>query len=435
MSEYAPLRFLSERLARLRWRVRMAHARQKRKGSRTTVIGITGSSGKSTTAALTAHILEDAGVTGRQIIQNNLKDIYRSLIRTPRETDYFVAEVAIGPRGHMRDTARFLQPDMAIVTLIGIEHYSWYRSREAVAAEKGFLVENIRADGLVLLNADDPHVMSMADRTSARAVTFGRLQPADYRVVCAKASYPDRLRVRIAAGGTEIDIETRFAGEQFWLSTVAAFAAASELGMPADRIAERIRSFAGLPGRCEIYPVAGGPTFILDTVKAPGESLNLAFATLADARSRTKRIVLGQISDYKGSSKKQYRDAYLAARAAADQVIFVGAHGHRAKASDEDRQAERYLSFETPAEVDAYFRNTAGPDDAILLKGSENLHLERIALNWDKDVRCWEPYCGISVSCRKCGLFMHDFADHPAIIRSQKKRRSGNRIRTGRRET
>jgi UDP-N-acetylmuramoyl-tripeptide--D-alanyl-D-alanine ligase len=384
----------------------------KRNRSDATFIGVTGSSAKSTTTALLAQMLSAHGAVLGQCPENTLPALIRTLRQHSRAEKYVVAELAVEHKGDMRPMAEMLDPDVVIVTRIGTEHYSQFRSRQAVADEKGALVAAVQPGGLVLLNADDEFAMGMASRTRARVVTFGWSDTADYRVLSASASVPEGLTVEIASPGGRIVLKTRLTAEHFWLSAVAAAAAAIELGVPPEKIAEPAATFGGLVNRWELYPIEGGPTFILDTAKAPNETLDLAFQAIAKAEAPAKRIVLGHISDYAGASRRRYRAAYRAASAVAEQVIFVGETAHRSGASEADRAEGRFLEILQPEKVYEHIKATARKDEIILLKGSQNLHLERIAMAWNTDARCWVADCGKRVGCRRCGRFGVPFEKH-----------------------
>ena len=141
--------------------------------------------------------------------------------------------------------AELLKPDVAIVTLIDLEHYSVFRTREAVAAEKGMLVSNIRPGEFVVLNADDQHVMAMAGCTVERIVTFGQAAGVDYRATDIHAAFPERLSLTIEWTGGRLTLQTRYVAEHFWLPVTAAVAAALELGVP--RKQSRSKSPAASP--------------------------------------------------------------------------------------------------------------------------------------------------------------------------------------------
>ena len=420
------IRYLRRRYFR-RDRTRMARVRRDRSDG--VHIAVTGSSGKTTTSALLAHILAGCGSVHEQVVSNTIGPLTSALLSKTAEADHVVLEVGVGQKGDMAPMAAMIRPDVAIVTLVGLEHFSAFRTREAVALEKGALVEAVRPGGLVLLNADDDLVMAMAARTSQRIVTFGREKHADYRVVSATAAYPDCLRVTIVWKGGELTLQTRFPAEHFWLSTVAAAAAALELGAPPETVVDRVAGFEGVANRCRPFPTKEGPCFIVDAAKAPYGTLDLAFTMMEAARAPRKRIVLGHISDYAGDPRPKYRDAYKGARAVADEVIFVGDNAHRSRASQEDRDSGRFFEFATARDVFDHLRKTAQKDELILLKGSRNLHLERIALAWDGDVKCWESICGVRTDCFRCGLYEHPFAEHENIRSERARQRRRERLK------
>jgi UDP-N-acetylmuramoyl-tripeptide--D-alanyl-D-alanine ligase len=108
--------------------------------------------------------------------------------------------------------------------------------------------------------------------------------------------------------------------------------------------------------------------------------------------------------------------------AVSDEVITVSDFGGRAWATDEDIAAGRYRNFPTPRQAADYIVQTAMKDEVILLKGSSNLHLERILLQFRSPVRCWVSDCGRTDSCLSCGLFEHDHPAHRALRRAARRR-------------
>lgn len=182
---------------------------------------------------------------------------------------------------------------------------------------------------------------------------------------------------------------------------------------------ERIATFQPLANRCHIFVADGGPRFIVDSAKAPLHSLALAFDMVAKSTVDKKRIILGQLSDFAGSNIR-YAHAYKSAREIADQVIYVGDHAHRSKASQADRDAGRFVELRTPQQVSDYIKQTAVPGELILIKSSSNLHLERIALAWTHDVKCWSTTCGKKEGCQTCGLYEVPFEEHGDFVRKRK---------------
>jgi UDP-N-acetylmuramoyl-tripeptide--D-alanyl-D-alanine ligase len=374
-------------------------------------VGVTGSSGKTTTAALLSHILAAAGKVQGQFGANVYKTLIRTIARLPSRTDFVVAECGAGRPGHIEEMAAVLRPDVAIVTLVALEHKSAFRTIEAVAAEKGELVAHLAAGGTALLNADDPRVAAMAALTTGRVATFGRDMPATYRASAVSAAFPRRLTLTVTWPGGELPLRTRLVGEHFWLPATAAVAAALELGVAPGIAAERVATFEPVPAAGGVIETPSGASIILDTTKAPWHSVPLAFDIVARSTAPRRRIFLGHMSDFAGSDDK-YRRAYQLARAAADEVVFIGHHKHRSKASPEDIEAGRFRAFATPREAAAYLHATLKPGEVVLVKGSSDLHLERLGLSQRLEVKCWVDACGKRQGCFECRRYGDPYEWH-----------------------
>jgi UDP-N-acetylmuramoyl-tripeptide--D-alanyl-D-alanine ligase len=383
----------------------------------TKFIGVTGSSGKSTSVALLDHILAAAGKVAEQHGSNTLKPLVRMLARMSPKTDFFVAECAVGHPGSMAPMAAMLRPDMAVVTLVALEHKSAFGTTEAVADEKGKLVAALGKDGVAVLNADDPLVAAMAALSSGRVVTFGRESAATYCVSEVSAVFPQRLSMTITGPGGVLRLKTRFVGEHFWLPAAAAAVAALELGVSPALVAERVATFETLPSRNGVVETATGTAVIMDTIKAPWHSIPLAFETLKGVAAPRRRIFLGHISDYKGSNNSRYAAAYEMARAVADEVVFIGNHRHRSRASQEDIEAGRFRAFATPREAADYLRASLISGEVILVKGSIDMHLERLGLQLREEVGCWVAVCGKRHGCIGCRRYGRPFEQHRGGMR------------------
>ncbi|MBW3096022.1 UDP-N-acetylmuramoyl-tripeptide--D-alanyl-D-alanine ligase [Pseudohoeflea sp. DP4N28-3] len=339
-----------------------------------------------------------------------------------------VIEAAVAWSGSMDQTADIIRPDIAIVTMVGLEHYSAFRGKEAIAREKGKLVEALGSRGLAVLNADDENVMSMAARCEGRVVTFGQNADADYRIVGVKQRYPGPLVVKLASRHGTHTVTAELIGKHFSMCIAAAYAAAMEIGVPVETFTKAVSGFDAIQGRCEPVHLDNGTTFLMDTVKAPWESLTLPMETVRDAKAVRKRIVIDQMSDYPGSSNSKYRAAYKAARDAADEVIFVGDNAHRHGASEEDRASGHIVEALDARAVHEHLRRTLTDGELVLLKSSQNLHLERAALAFNSDVKCWVDRCGKSGTCVQCGMLAYPYEEHAAIRKSRRQKRWKSRI-------
>jgi UDP-N-acetylmuramoyl-tripeptide--D-alanyl-D-alanine ligase len=383
-----------------------------------------------------SHILAGLAPVHSLVLRNGHGGCVKLLKRTESAHDYVVCEIgSVGP-GTLQPMIDLLRPSVGVVTLVALEHYSAFRSMEAVAEEKRKLVEALPRNGLAVLNHDDPWVRSMASRTRARVSTFGR-SGGNYLITQTRACMPGELNLTIAHDGETFELQTQLTGSHNSLPVAAAFACAHQLGAPVSLIKERLASFQPLFGRCSAHFIENGPVFIADTAKAPHHSIYLPINMMTEFEAPRRRIVIGHISDFAGSRSK-YRDVYRASRLVADQVIFVGDHSHRSRATDEEIAAGRFVEKRIVEEAAGFIKDTAIPGEIILLKSSRNLHLERILLNFGHQVRCWEQRCGQDRDCMRCGFYAISFAEQ----RDKKKmdeereeeRKSQRRLKPGRLE-
>ncbi len=402
--------------------LRRQAASLRRHMSNKTFVGITGSSGKTSTNMILRHILNGSGLaSGPDRGLNGIGDIRRALLNYPRNATHIVIEVGAGESMALRKSSAMLKPDLSIITMVRLEHYTVFRTLERVAEEKGWLAENTKRDGVVLVNGDDPFALQAARRTKARIVTFGQQESVDYRATEIHAAYPERLSFTLSWKGSSQKIVTPFVADYSWLPVTAAFAAAIELGVTPEDAALRIATCPMVEYRMSTVAIDGGPTFILDTAKAPWHSIFMAIETMARARAPRKRIIFGMISDYAGNSSAKYRKVYEAAKSAVDEVIFINDKTHRSGATPDEIASGKYRGFTSAKALYEHLRSTSVPGELILLKGSASDHLERLALAFETEVRCWRDRCGEKKACRPCGLFGVPFEEHEAILRTRKR--------------
>ncbi|WP_286785623.1 MULTISPECIES: Mur ligase family protein [Pseudomonas] len=347
----------------------------------TTFIGITGSGAKSTTAAFLHHLLSDRKRCALSLIYNTSEAIARRIQRLEARDEIAIFEISGHGPGAIDASAALVQPQLAIVTVISNDHYTNYRGTDATAQEKGKLVSHVfEAGGTAFLNADDPLVAKMAELAPGRAVRFGESPEADFRASDVRVSADGRLRFDCTHGAETAAFDIGLLGRHFIVSALAGIACAHHQGMSLTEIAERARSYVQMAGRCSIHRVAGGPTYLCDTIKSPLSTLGLAFS-LMDAFPEAPRrtIVIGKISDYPGSTGRSYNRAYALARPHCERLVFFGAKPPSLKGAEEDERNGVILYAANHAELCALLSD-AHAGEVILLKGSEKVDKLLLAL-------------------------------------------------------
>jgi UDP-N-acetylmuramyl pentapeptide synthase len=370
------------------------------------VVGITGTAGKTTAKDLTVALLAaHRAVIATRGSENYLSPVARTLLRARRRHEVGVFELGTAKPGDIAELAELVRPDVAVVTVIGDEHYEEFKSRAETAAEKGALVAALPPDGVAILNVDDPYVRPMAELTAARVVAIGRSDAAALRASEVAAAWPDRLRFVLHWDGRAVPVETRLYGEHRLPSVLAALAVALTVGVPLD---DALATLARTePTFARMTPlVVDGITFIRDEIKAPVWELDGIFAFLATARARRKVLVIGRITAFEGEAGAAYRRLAARGVAVADEIVFTGPQAWEALRGDAGDDP-RVRLFETVREASAHFDATLQQGDLVVLKGrayGDGDHMGRIALARTREVRCWRANCGRWVFCDECAL-------------------------------
>jgi UDP-N-acetylmuramoyl-tripeptide--D-alanyl-D-alanine ligase len=303
------------------WR---AQARRKRLDLCGNYVAVLGSCGKSTATMLLGELLKPQRPTQPGYFANNLRHVFRHMRKLDRRVDFFVQEVSEFPLGITAEIGRAMQPDGALVTAVGLDHWSEFRTVENVADEIGHLLAEISSSGVACLNADDPHVRSMAARTSGRIVLFGRSADAEVRAENLEASWPGGLRFDLVIGERRRRVVTRFVGTLLLPSVLGALAVMHAFDLDLDRAVADLAQIEPLGTRMRAIPGDDGHTYVVDTFKAPLWATRLLIEDIPNMSQGRRILVLGQVSDIGNDSSKKYRQLLRAASERCEMVIGVG---------------------------------------------------------------------------------------------------------------
>ena len=391
----------------VKW-VALTHARRRRRRLHgTTVICVTGSVGKTTTKHLLAAFLAGSGSVATHRAGSNRARGLLSSVHRAKGADYLVQEIGTTGPGTLDELLWTLEPQVAIVTAVATDHYSAFgRSVDNIAHEKAKAVAALPSEGVAVLNADDPRVLEMARLCRGRVVTFGESADADVRITAIHGGYPGGIAFRADTPVGAFDVATRLLGRHQAAAAAAALATGLALDCDLEAGLAAIATVEPQAHRLSVLDVPGGPTFILDDRKASFATLAPAFATLREADTAGRRlVVVGQVSDARRDSRRLYRDVAREAREVADLVVLVGQwahHGLRARASEDDRSILACPSVREAAEL---LRGELREGDLVLTKGSHDFdHLTRVALQFVRPVGCWTDACRRRTDCQNCRL-------------------------------
>jgi len=340
-----------------------------------TVVGVTGSAGKTTTKDAIAHLLAvelPVGKTAGNL--NNHVGVPLSILSLPDGCRAAVLEMGMNHAGEVRALAAIAKPDVGVVTNVGYAHAEYFDSIEGVAAAKRELIEALPPAGVAVLNADDPRVLKFRESHPGRSVTFGFSERAEVRAETAE----------YGAGGAcfravGVDFETELPGRHAVMNLLAAIAVARVFGIEPERLREPVRTFAAGKMRGQ-RSQHNGVVVWNDCYNSNPEAAQSMIDVLRQTPAATRIAVLGEMLELGRAAEELHRQVgRYAAGHGADWLIGIGGHARSmveaAVAAGLPRGRAQF--FEDPAEAGEFARRTAQPGDAVLFKGSRGVRVER----------------------------------------------------------
>lgn len=328
------------------------------------VVGVTGSNGKTSTKDLLGAVLCAQWPTAvNEKSFNNELGLPLTLVNAPSDAHAAVLEMGARGPGHIAWLCEIARPTVGVVTNVSLSHTEFLGSIDGVAAAKAELVEALPASGTAVLNAGDPRVAAMAERTPAAVLTFG-VDAGDVRAtdVQVDADLRPSFLLETPWGKAELILEGAHGAHQA-ANAAAAAAAALVLGVPLDEAAAAMAGAALSPLRMEVLHSAGGVIVLNDAYNANPASTEAALRALAAVPATGRRLaILGPMLELGPESDAEHRRLADVARSLGIDVVALGTGAY---------------GLDPVADVAAIPRLEAG--DAILVKGSRAAGLERVA--------------------------------------------------------
>jgi UDP-N-acetylmuramoyl-tripeptide--D-alanyl-D-alanine ligase len=340
-----------------------------------TVVGVTGSAGKTTTKDAIAHLLAVELPVGKTAGNfNNHVGVPLSILSLAEGCRAAVLEIGMNHAGEIRSLAAIAKPDVGVVTNVGYAHAEYFDSVEGVAAAKRELIEALPREGVAVLNADDPRVLAFRDAHPGRSVTFGLSEDAEVRAEAAEYN-ADGSRFR-AVG---VDFETGLTGRHAVMNLLAAIAVARVFGVEPERLREPVRTFATgrMRGQRSEH---NGMVVWDDCYNSNPEAAQSMIDVLRQTPASRRVAVLGEMLELGRAGEELHRQVgRYAAEHGVDWLIGIRGHARSmveaAVAAGLPRGQAHF--FEDPAEAGEFARQTARPGDAVLFKGSRGVRVER----------------------------------------------------------
>jgi len=351
-----------------------------------TIVGITGSAGKTTTKDLTARLVTRLGPTvAPQNSFNNEIGHPLTVLRADEQTRYLIAELSARGPGHIAALCQIAPPTYGAVLCIGNAHAGEFGTMEQIAQAKSELPAALPADGVALLNADDRLVAAMADRTAARVVTFGRSAEANVQASEVELDRLSRPRFTLRMPDGSARVELRLSGEHNVTNALAAAGLAGQLGLSVEAIGAGLSSaVAQSKWRMAITERADGVIVVNDAYNSSPEAVAAALAAVkVMAVGRRAYAVLGRMAELGERSRDFHQRAgVIAARTGLAGIIAVGdeAAPILTGAKSEPGFTGELVAVPDDQSAIAAITERLKPGDVVLVKASRAAGLQTVAL-------------------------------------------------------
>jgi len=334
------------------------------------VVGITGSTGKTSTKDVLRALLEPhVSVVASRENQNNELGVPLTLCRAGADTEVVVAEMAMRGLGQIAYLAEIALPDVAVITSVGPVHLELLGTVERVAQAKAEILHHLAPGGVAVVPAGEPLLRPHLAQHAGRVVGFGAGEDADVRLVAFRRT-DGGGEAEIALHGRTLRVPVNFTSRHDALNLTAAAAVYDVLGLPADELARGAQSVTFSRWRGEEIQLPGCGLLIADCYNANPTSMAAALHHLADVSDGRRTVaVLGDMAELGPDGPVHHAEVgRLAGELGIELVIAVG----------ELARAYGGAWFATRDEAVDAIGELLAPGDVVLVKGSRSMGLEAV---------------------------------------------------------
>ena len=347
-----------------------------------TLIGVTGSAGKTTTKEAIAKVLgRKFGVLKSEGNLNNHFGLPLQLLRLEREHDVAVIEMGMSHAGEIAALAKIAQPEIGVVTLVGPVHMEFFSSLADVARAKYELIAALPPGGVAVLNADDAYVSQFGRDFHGKVVTFGVRQAADVRAESVEPRGEKGTVFTAVTGEERALLKLPLIGLHNVYNALAAIAVGWERGITLAEAAAALADLEPYDKRGQVLHIAGA-TVINDCYNSNPQALKSMVDALAAMRAKRRIVVAGEMLELGSAGDELHREC---GRYIAQQKIdfLLGVRGSAQTMVEAAQQAGMAAEFvATPEEAGRWLARNVGKGDALLVKASRGVKLEVSLEGW-----------------------------------------------------
>ncbi len=354
-------------------------ARYKKGLTKSGVIAITGSNGKTTTKEILVNILKKGfSLHYNEKNYNNVIGVSKSILSMEGEPELCIFELGTNNKGEIRQLAQLTEPDLSLITNVNPSHLEGLFSLEGVLEEKLSLFTHTKEGGKVIANADDPNILTRYKDNQRILITYGMGNKADFTLSVEEGLGWGGSRLVLKCPGMEVKTRTALLGKHNLYNILAAATVAHSIGADAGLISEGIETFDSYAMRFK--PVKSGKGYIVldDTYNANPSSMAWAIKTLLDLPCKGKRmVILGDMKELGEKTSFYHRElGRFLKEAGIPMILLIGEH--MTEILDEFKDSEAAMLFESKDQLIDYAAKKLNEGDAVLIKGSRAAKMEEI---------------------------------------------------------
>lgn len=343
-------------------------------------IGVTGSVGKTTVKDMLAAVL---GVKYKVLKtegnHNNNVGLPLTLLDLDSSHQIAVLEMGMDKFGEIDYLAGIVRPDVGVITNIGDAHIERLGSRENILKAKCELLPHIKADGVVILNGDDPLLAGLKGKTSVPVVFCGQGEGCGYRAQVTGGDGISHIYCRLTTPGMNREVKIPALGEHMIYPALIASAVGERFGLAPDQIEEGIRQFVPTRMRMNVLRRDSGITILDDTYNANPQSMRAAIRVLADSQGSRKIAVLGDMLELGPFAPALHTGVgeYLGT-VGVGCLLAVGDLARHIAQGARDAGVPQVIHCPTREDALKVLPQVVCPDCTVLLKASRGMRLEEL---------------------------------------------------------
>ncbi len=340
------------------------------------LVAITGSNGKTTVKQMLSNVLSLAGSTcSTQGNLNNHIGVPLTLLTLRYHNEFAVIEMGANHFGEIDHLSCLAEPDIAVITNAGPAHLEGFGSVEGVSRGKGEIMNGLRSDGTIVLNADDQYLdawLAMAADKKLHVVTFGFSKDAHVRGISH-----DVNELVIDVGDQQLTVRLPLLGKHNACNALAVTAIAHQLHISMDNIKQGLESAEHVKGRLQVKHGLAGSVILDDTYNANPASLSAAIDVLC-AQAKEPWLVIGDMGELGEQAAEIHAQIGRKAKSAGVKRLFGLGKLSKHAVESFGGQANHFYDYEQLSDA---LVSELNDQCCVLVKGSRSMHMEDIVAN------------------------------------------------------